>query len=52
MTLPGPSRMIILVPVEVPERPEREPDPGPVARARAQPRSGPAEPVREPEPVR
>ena len=62
MNLPGPSRKIIVVPVEVPERPEREHDPAPPPEREWErdpappperdPAPTPTEPERESEPVR
>jgi hypothetical protein len=49
MTLPGPSRRIIVVPIEEPAEPAVEPLPA--EPPEAEPVPEPAQPAREPEPV-
>jgi hypothetical protein len=55
MTLPGPSRKIIVVPVEelAPPEPARHEEPAPPPAPGPEPERSPSRPpVREPEPVR
>jgi hypothetical protein len=55
MTLPGPSRKIIVVPIEVPARPKPQRDPEPAPPSEPAPEREPARPAetpeRQPEPV-
>jgi hypothetical protein len=55
MTLPGPSRKITVVPIEVPARPQPERDPSPAPPPDPAPEREPAPPAeppeRQPEPV-